>query len=59
MSDAVFESIPEMLSVHDNEFTIIRINKAFAEGMVVEREQVEGRRCYEVIHGQGRTGAGV
>ena len=57
MLDAVFESIPDMLSVHDSEFTIIRINKAFAEGMGLERGQIEGRRCYEVIHGAGQPWA--
>jgi len=55
--DAVFESIPDMLSVHDNEFTIIRVNKAFAEAMGLERGQIEGRRCYEVVHGTGRPWA--
>jgi PAS domain S-box-containing protein len=52
--DAAFESIPDMLSIHDNEFTIIQVNKAFADGLGLERGQIEGRRCYEVIHGIGK-----
>jgi PAS domain S-box-containing protein len=47
-----FDSIADPISIHSNDFRIIRLNKAFArtygDGNV---SSCLGRRCYEVVHG--------
>ena len=46
-----FDSMEEMISVHDNEFKIIRANKAFCDFLGKSREELVGKHCYEVVHG--------
>lgn len=47
-----FDSIADPISIHDDEYRITRLNKAFARvygnGSIAD---CLGRRCYEVIHG--------
>ena len=49
-----FDSMAEMISVHDTEFKIIRVNKAFCDFLGKSREELVGKRCYEVVHGTNR-----
>lgn len=45
-----FDSVPDLISIHDRDFRILRVNKAFAEKFGVLKEEIEGRYCYEVFH---------
>ncbi|MFW9797453.1 MAG: PAS domain S-box protein [Candidatus Thorarchaeota archaeon] len=45
-----FDSIPEWVSVLNNEFEITRANKIMAESLGLEPEELIGKKCYEVIH---------
>ena len=45
-----FDSITDLISIHDRNFTIVRVNKAFAEHVGLPYQQVIGRKCYELFH---------
>lgn len=47
----IFEITSEMISIHDEDFNIIKINKALAEFLNNKPEKLIGKKCYEVIHG--------
>ncbi len=47
-----FDSIPDLISIHDNDFRILRVNKAFEEKFGVPMEEIVGKHCYEVFHGR-------
>jgi PAS domain S-box-containing protein len=40
-----------MISIHDKNFKIVRVNKAFAKTCKTEPKELVGRYCYEVMHG--------
>lgn len=44
-----FNSIPDLLSIHDKNFRIIRANKAFADFFGMKMEEVIGKYCYEIV----------
>jgi diguanylate cyclase (GGDEF)-like protein/PAS domain S-box-containing protein len=46
-----FDSIPDLVSVHDRHFRIVRANKAMADFFGVPAAALVGRFCYEVFHG--------
>ena len=46
-----FDSITDLVSIHDKDFKIIRANKAFANAFVMKPEEVIGKTCYELMHG--------
>ncbi|MFQ5816201.1 MAG: PAS domain S-box protein, partial [Candidatus Hydrothermarchaeaceae archaeon] len=45
-----FDSISDLVSIHDRDFRILRVNKAFEDKFGVPREEIVGRHCYEVFH---------
>ena len=45
-----FDAIPEMISIHDRDFKIVKVNKAFAEAFGMTPEQLIGKACYQVFH---------
>ncbi len=45
-----FNSIPDFVSVHDTDCNIVRINESLLRFIGKKREDVIGRKCYEVIH---------
>jgi len=45
-----FDSITDLISIHDRDFTIIRVNKAFAEHVGLPYQQVLGKKCYGLLH---------
>lgn len=49
--EKVFSSISDIISVHDRDFRIVRVNKAFCDFMGKSQDEVLGRYCYEVYHG--------
>ena len=46
-----FDSITDMVSIHDKDFKIIRANKSFAKAFNMKQEEIIGKTCYELIHG--------
>ncbi len=48
---ATFDAISDMISIHDKDFRIIRVNMAFANMVDLTPQEVIGRTCYELMHG--------
>ncbi len=46
-----FDSISDFVSVHDREFRIVKANRALVDFLGISRDELIGRRCYEVFHG--------
>lgn len=45
-----FDSIPEIISIQDLDFRLIRVNKAYAEIFNKKPEELIGKHCYEIVH---------
>jgi PAS domain S-box-containing protein len=45
-----FDSITSLVSIHDTNHRIVRVNKAFAEAFNAKPEDLIGKKCYEVFH---------
>jgi len=50
-----FDSIADMVSIHDTDFRLIRVNRKFAETFKKKPEELIGKTCYEVFHGTGEA----
>lgn len=48
---ATFDSITDLISIHDKNNKIVRVNKTFADTFNMKPEDLIGRYCYEVVHG--------
>jgi len=46
-----FDAISDYISIHDDNFIITRVNKAFASLFKLIPQEVIGRTCYELVHG--------
>ncbi len=46
-----FDAIVDMVSIHDKNYKIVKVNKAFANTFKKKPEEFIGKLCYEVIHG--------
>ncbi len=46
-----FDSIPDLVSIHDKDGKIVRANKAFAKALNMKPQDVVGKTCYSLIHG--------
>jgi PAS domain S-box-containing protein len=46
-----FEAVPDLISILDTEYKIIRANKAMADKFGITPEECVGLACYEIIHG--------
>ena len=49
---AVFDALPEWVAVIDADFTLRRVNRALARFAGCEPQDLVGRKCHEVLHGQ-------
>ena len=45
-----FDAIPDLVSIHDRGFKIVRVNKAFAATFGMTPEELADRPCYELFH---------
>ncbi len=45
-----FHSIVDPVSIHDKDFKLLKVNKAFAEFVGVKPKDLIGKHCYEVVH---------
>ncbi len=52
--EAIFDAFPDPVSVHDNQFRIVKINTALASLLQEEPESIVGRKCHEIIHGKDK-----
>ncbi len=46
-----FNSITDMVSIHDKDFNIIKANRAVCEKLGLANDDVAGKKCYEIFHG--------
>ncbi len=45
-----FDSITDLVSIHNRDFKLTRINKAFADFCKMKPEELIGKTCYETVH---------
>lgn len=45
-----FDAMPDLISIHDRDYGIVMVNKAFARAFGMTMEQLVGKKCYEVFH---------
>ena len=45
-----FDVISDLVSLHDANYKILKVNKAFTDTFHLTHEEVIGRQCYEIIH---------
>ena len=48
--EITFNSIIDLVSIHDNNFKFIKVNKAFADVLKTAPEELIGKTCYEIVH---------
>ena len=48
---ATFDSITDLISIHDKDNRIIRVNKAVADMLKTTSKDLVGKFCHEVMHG--------
>jgi len=46
-----FNSITDLVSIHDKDFKLVRANEAFADTFKMKPEELIGKTCYEIVHG--------
>jgi PAS domain S-box-containing protein len=49
--ERTFDSVPDFIAVLDNDFRIVRANRAMARQLGVSKEAAVGLFCYECVHG--------
>lgn len=49
--EATFNSISDLVSIHDKNSKLLRVNKAYADFFKMKPEEVVGQYCYSVVHG--------
>lgn len=49
--ETVFDALPDCVSVHDENFTIMAANRALCEQLGLSPSEIVGRKCHEVFHG--------
>jgi len=49
--EVTFDSISDLVSIHDKDFKLVRVNKAFADAFKAKPEELIGKYCHEVVHG--------
>ncbi|UCB43814.1 MAG: PAS domain S-box protein [Dehalococcoidales bacterium] len=46
-----FDSATNLISIHDQDFRLTRVNMAFADAFHTKPQELIGRPCYQVVHG--------
>lgn len=47
---STFNSISDLVFLQDKDFTITKVNKAFADALKSKPEDIVGKKCYELLH---------
>ncbi|MBU4054509.1 MAG: PAS domain-containing protein [Proteobacteria bacterium] len=50
--ESAFNAISDFVTVHDNEFRIIRANKSLCDFLGKTPDRIIGQRCYRIFHGK-------
>ena len=50
--EATFNSITDMVSIHDRDFNIVKANNAFIKYFQSKYGKIIGKKCYEIMHGK-------
>ncbi len=45
-----FDAITDFVSIHDRDFRVVRVNKAFADLVGMKPQEIIGKHCYEIVH---------
>ncbi len=45
-----FNALPDLISIHDKDFKIVRVNKAYANFFKMKPEEFIGKLCFSVLH---------
>lgn len=53
--EVTFNSVSDMISILDKDFTITRANKSFAKLFHCKTEDCVGKKCYDLLHGTNKT----
>lgn len=48
---SIFDAMTGLISVHSRNFRIIKANRALAAHLGKSRRKIEGKKCFEAIHG--------
>ena len=48
---STFDAISDLVSIHDENFKIVRVNRAFATTFGKGPEELVGETCFELVHG--------
>jgi len=49
--ERTFASVPDMVTILDNRYRVLRVNAAMARRLGVKAEECAGLPCYEAVHG--------
>ncbi|MFB0525775.1 MAG: histidine kinase dimerization/phosphoacceptor domain -containing protein [Phycisphaerae bacterium] len=49
--ETTFNSIGDLVSIHDKDYKLVKVNKAFANFFKIKPEELVSKTCYQVIHG--------
>ena len=49
--EITFDAVSDLISIHDRDFRIVRVNRAFANKFNTTPKELIGKYCYEVVHG--------
>lgn len=48
--ERTFDAVPELICILDNNFRIVRLNRAMAEALDLSTQEMVGKTCYKEIH---------
>jgi len=49
--ETTFNAITEMVFIQDNNFSILKANRSFANFLNIKPEECIGKKCYQLLHG--------
>ncbi len=48
--ETTFNAIPDLISIHDIDFNIVRVNTAYANFFKLSLEEIIGKKCFSIVH---------
>lgn len=51
LCEKTFNAIPDAITIIDRDYSVVKVNKAMADALRTEPEELIGKHCYEVVHG--------
>lgn len=49
--EQTFDAVSDLIYIVDNNYTILRVNRAMAEHCALSPHELVGRKCFELLHG--------